>query len=113
MWVYASAATARARSKDNQLEGASVIPMRRYTASSVLSSETCALGQKIADAGRSPLRLVKRPAWPRYRIHPVSTHPSVLEELVDGSHIRWGLRVLKAVVSACLLDGYSADRLGS
>jgi hypothetical protein len=46
-------------------------------------------------------------------IHPVSTHPSVLEELVDGSHIRWGLRVLKAVVSACLLDGYSADRLGS
>jgi hypothetical protein len=47
------------------------------------------------------------------RIHPVSTHPSVLEELVDGSHIRWGLRVLKAVVSACLLDGYSADRLGS
>jgi hypothetical protein len=48
-----------------------------------------------------------------FRIHPVSTHPSVLEELVDGSHIRWGLRVLKAVVSACLLDGYSADRLGS
>ena len=46
-------------------------------------------------------------------IHPVSTHPSVLEGLVDGSHIRWGLRVLKAVVSACLLDGYSADRLGS
>ena len=46
-------------------------------------------------------------------IHPVSTHPSVLEGLVDGSRIRWGLRVLKAVVSACLLDGYSADRLGS
>jgi hypothetical protein len=46
-------------------------------------------------------------------IQPVSTHPSVLEGLVDGSHIRWGLRVLKAVVSACLLDGYSADRLGS
>jgi len=48
-----------------------------------------------------------------WSIHPVSTHPSVLEGLVDGSRIRWGLRVLKAVVSACLLDGYSADRLGS
>jgi len=46
-------------------------------------------------------------------IHPVSTHPSVLEELVDGSHIRWGLRVLKAVVSAWSFGRYSADRLGS
>jgi hypothetical protein len=64
---------------------------------------------------RVVLRLVEhlRSSGRAGRIHPVSTHPSVLEELVDGSHIRWGLRVLKAVVSACLLDGYSADRLGS
>ena len=49
----ASAATARARSKDAWSDRlASVIPMRRNTVSSVLSSETCALGQKIAGAGR-------------------------------------------------------------
>ena len=52
--MYASAATARARSKDAWSDRlASVIPMRRNTESSVLSSETCALGQKIAGAGRT------------------------------------------------------------
>jgi hypothetical protein len=51
--VYALGATARAGSKDSWSDRrASVIPMRRNTASSVLSSETGLLGQKIAGAGR-------------------------------------------------------------
>ena len=51
--MYASAATARARSKDAWSDRlASAFPMRRNTVSSVLSSETCALGQKIAGVGR-------------------------------------------------------------
>ena len=76
---------ARARSNDNRLEGASVIPMRRTTESFVLLSETCARDEKIAGAGRIsstlalpiivpcavrvfPL-LVKRQdkTWPEYR----------------------------------------------
>jgi hypothetical protein len=69
--VYAAGAMARARSKDNRLESASVIPMRRTTESSVLWSETCALGKKIAgarphqlDAGPSGYRPLRGEGFP-------------------------------------------------
>jgi len=68
---------------------------------------------EVVEAAAVEVEVALEAAAENEGIHPVSTHPSVLEGLVDGPHIRWGLRVLKAVVSACLLDGYSADRLGS